>query len=96
MNCATLQAADPVRARTMQAYMKSAMPYHGVPTPLLRQVCKSTFADVRFVTASQWQAQVLNMWRKARFREERHAALHLAGDKRGLHMCGSIARASVH
>ena len=58
------------------------MPYHGVPTPLLRQVCKATFADVQFATASHWQAQVLSLWRDARFREERYAALYLAGDKR--------------
>jgi 3-methyladenine DNA glycosylase AlkD len=77
------QASDPVRAPAMQAYMKSAMPYHGVPTPLLRQVCKSTFADLLFATASHWQAQVLHLWRGARFREERYAALYLAGDKRG-------------
>ena len=76
------EAGDPVRAPVMQAYMKSAMPYHGVPTPLLRQVCKATFADVRFATASDWRAQVLDLWRDAHFREERYAALYLAGDKR--------------
>jgi 3-methyladenine DNA glycosylase AlkD len=80
---ALLHAGDPVRAPVMQAYMKSAMPYHGVPTPLLRQVCKTAFADVQFATASHWQAQVLGLWRDARFREERYAALYLAGDKRG-------------
>jgi 3-methyladenine DNA glycosylase AlkD len=84
LRTALKQAGDPVRAPAMQAYMKSAMPYHGVPTPLLRQVCKATFADVRFATASQWQAQVLDLWRDARFREERYAALYLAGDKRAL------------
>jgi 3-methyladenine DNA glycosylase AlkD len=77
------QAGDPARAPAMQAYMKSAMPYHGVPTPLLRQVCLATFASLRFATASQWQTQVLDLWRGARFREERYAALYLAGDKRG-------------
>jgi 3-methyladenine DNA glycosylase AlkD len=77
------QAADPLKAPAMQAYMKSAMPYHGVPTPLLRQVCKAAFAEVQFATASHWQAQVLYLWRGARFREERYAALYLAGDKRG-------------
>ena len=77
------EAGDPVRAPVMQAYMKSAMPYHGVPTPLLRQVCKATFADVQFTTASHWRAQVLGLWRDAHFREERYAALYLAGDKRG-------------
>ncbi len=66
----------------MQAYMKSAMPYHGVPTPLLRRVFKTSFADVQFANAAQWQAQVLELWRKAQFREERYAALHLAGDRR--------------
>jgi 3-methyladenine DNA glycosylase AlkD len=77
------QAADPAKAPVMQAYMKSAMPYHGVSTPLLRQVCKTTFTDVQFATASQWQALVLDLWRNARFREERYAALYLAGEKRG-------------
>ena len=67
----------------MQTYMKSAMPYHGVPTPLLRRVCKATFADMRFATAAHWRAEVLGLWRDARFREERYAAVHLAGDSRG-------------
>ena len=30
--------ADPVRAPQMQAYMKSAMPYLGVPAPLMRKL----------------------------------------------------------
>ena len=47
------QAADPARALIMQAYMKSEMPYHGVPTPLLRQICKAAFADVEFPTANE-------------------------------------------
>ncbi|HEV2484864.1 MAG TPA: DNA alkylation repair protein [Terracidiphilus sp.] len=76
------QAADPAKAPAMQAYMKSAMPYHGVPTPLLRKLCKAIFADVQYATASHWQAQVLEIWRNARFREERYAAIGLAGHKR--------------
>jgi 3-methyladenine DNA glycosylase AlkD len=76
------QAADPGKAPQMQAYMKSAMPYHGVPTPLLRQVCKTIFADVQYTKIQEWQAQVLSLWHTARFREERHAALYLAADKR--------------
>ena len=76
------QAGDPSRALVQQAYMKSAMPYHGVPTPALRALCKAAFADVQFATAEQWQAQVLEIWREARFREERYAAIGLTGDKR--------------
>jgi 3-methyladenine DNA glycosylase AlkD len=66
----------------MQAYMKSVMPYHGVATEAQRQVCKATFAELRFDTPKEWQVLVLELWRNARFREERHAALYLAGDKR--------------
>ena len=79
----TLQhAGDPVRAPGMQAYMKSAMPYHGVSAPLLRTICKTTFADLQFASGPDWQAQVLELWRNALFREERYAALYLAGHKR--------------
>ena len=80
--CKTLQrAGDPVRAPVMQAYMKSAMPYHGVPAPQLRTTCKTTFADLQFASRPNWQAQVLELSRNARFREERYAALYLAGHK---------------
>ena len=78
------RAGDPSRAPAMQAYMKSSMPYHGVPAPSLRQVCKTVFADVEFATALQWQKQVLSVWRGARFREERYAAIQLTG-----HACGT-------
>ena len=76
------KSGNPVKATAMQAYMKSAMPYHGVPAPLLRQVCREIFSDVGFDSASDWRAQVLSLWRNARFREERYAALYLSGDKR--------------
>jgi 3-methyladenine DNA glycosylase AlkD len=78
------QAGDPAKAAAMQAYMKSAMPYHGVPTPLLRQLCRTAFADLKFTAAPHWQAQVLGLWRPARFREERYAALYVAGHERAL------------
>jgi len=75
------QAADPARASAMQAYMKSAMPYYGVPTPVHRALCKTAFANIEFATAALWQAQVLDIWRNARFREERYAAIGLTGQK---------------
>jgi 3-methyladenine DNA glycosylase AlkD len=75
------QAADPVKAPIMQAYMKSEMPYHGVPTPVLRQICKVAFADVEFPTAREWQGEVLGLWRAAQYREERYAAMHLTRHK---------------
>jgi 3-methyladenine DNA glycosylase AlkD len=75
------RAGDPAKAPVMQAYMKSAMAYHGVPMPLLRKICREAFADVQFENAADWRRQVLDLWRNARFREERYAALQLAGHK---------------
>jgi 3-methyladenine DNA glycosylase AlkD len=74
--------ADPVRAPQMQAYMKSAMPYHGVPAPLLRKVARGLFAESPLASAEAWREAVLGLWRGARFREERYAAMVLAGDRR--------------
>jgi 3-methyladenine DNA glycosylase AlkD len=76
------RVADPRKAPAMQAYMKSAMPYHGVPAPLLRQSCKKVFAELDLVTREMWRASVLQLWRGARYREERYAAIALSGDRR--------------
>jgi 3-methyladenine DNA glycosylase AlkD len=81
LRTALRQAADPVKALMMQAYMKSEMPYHGVPTPLLRQIFMVAFAQVEFPTALQWQRQVLDLWRGAQYREERYAAMYLTRHK---------------
>jgi 3-methyladenine DNA glycosylase AlkD len=76
------RAGDPRRALGAQAYMKSAMPYHGVTTELLRSTWKVVFADLVLPTRDDWRDLVLELWRGAKFREERYAALALAGDKR--------------
>ncbi len=73
---------DPERAKGAQAYMKSAMPYHGVSAKPQRAVFKEVFADLVFDDPAAWHGAVLEIWRRARFREERYAALWLAGDKR--------------
>jgi 3-methyladenine DNA glycosylase AlkD len=74
--------ADPAKAPLMRAYMKSAMPYHGVQAPLLRNCCRSLFLDEEFATAAVWRRSVLELWRGARYREERYVAIALTGDKR--------------
>jgi 3-methyladenine DNA glycosylase AlkD len=61
----------------MQAYMKSVMPYHGVSAPPLRQIFREIFSGISFSSADEWQRLVLYIWRKAKFREERYAALAL-------------------
>lgn len=76
-----IKTADEDKALKMQAYMKSKMPYHGVPVPLVRKICKRVFADVD-LSNKYWEKTVLYLWRNAKFREERYSALNLCADKR--------------
>ena len=73
--------ADGGRAPGMQAYMRSAMPYHGVPTPGVRAVCKEAFAAHPLPDFDDWRDTALAMWRDAAFREERYAAVELTGHR---------------
>jgi len=73
--------ADPTRAPKMQSYMKSEMPYHGVPSPVLKKACREFFGKHSFSNFESWQKLVLSLWRNAEFREERYAALFVAGMK---------------
>jgi 3-methyladenine DNA glycosylase AlkD len=66
----------------MQAYMKSAMPYHGVSSPRRRFVCRTVFAGVDFPSAEAWRRAVLSIWRRASHREERYAAIELTEIRR--------------
>jgi 3-methyladenine DNA glycosylase AlkD len=71
--------ADPAKAAPMQAYMKSAMPYLGVQSSPLRQALKPLFAARPLPTFEAWRDAVAAVWRGARYREERYAAIELAG-----------------
>jgi len=73
--------ANPEKAGPMQAYMKSAMPYYGVPTPILRAACREVFAAHPLGSFEEWQSAALTLWRTARHREERYAAIELTGYK---------------
>lgn len=74
-------SASPVKALQMQAYMKSAMPYHGVPSPLVKKICRQIFRPLSFQTQTQWEKAVGEIWNGAKFREERYCALGLLGVK---------------
>ena len=65
----------------MQSYMKSAMPYLGVPKPARERALRPVFAAWTLPDASSWSATVLALWRQARFREERYAAIDLSGHR---------------
>jgi 3-methyladenine DNA glycosylase AlkD len=62
--------------------MKSEMPFLGVAATPLRKVCRDVFAAHPFESAEDWRAAILGLWRGAKFREERYAAIELSGTKR--------------
>lgn len=72
-------AAIPEKAPAMQAYMKSAMPYLGVPSPVAKKIWKELFASYEVGTREAFFADVLGLFRAAKFREERYAAIALSG-----------------
>ncbi|MBV9505071.1 MAG: DNA alkylation repair protein [Acidobacteriia bacterium] len=74
-------AADPAKAPGMQAYIKSKMPYLGVSTPVLRETIRPIFAAHVLESFEAWRGTILELWRKARYREEWYAAIELAGYK---------------
>lgn len=75
-------AADPAKAEPMRAYMKSSMPYLGVPAPHVQAVCRQVFAAYPLASAEAWRATALSLWRGAGHREERYAAIALVGARR--------------
>jgi 3-methyladenine DNA glycosylase AlkD len=79
LRAALARVANPVHAPAMQAYMKSSMPFLGVSAPALRQACRHVFTGLDFPTAARWRRTVRGVWRGARYREERYAALELTG-----------------
>jgi 3-methyladenine DNA glycosylase AlkD len=70
------------RAAGARAYMKSAMPFHGVGAVPLRAICRKAFAAHPVESPAAWRRDVLAIWRGAKFREERYAAIELTGDRR--------------
>ena len=69
-------AANPQKAAGMQAYMKSAMPYYGVNMPEVRAISRRVF-DGSTMTCAEWRRTILELWHRARFREERYVAQYL-------------------
>lgn len=70
--------ADPSRAVPMQAYMKSAMPCRGIDAPLRRRLTAEQVRAQPLPDTPTLAAVMCTLWREARFREERYAALELA------------------
>lgn len=67
--------ADPERAASQQAYMKSSMPFYGVGVPRVRQLTGAALATRVPADRASWEAAVRELWDEATHREERYAAL---------------------
>jgi 3-methyladenine DNA glycosylase AlkD len=79
---ALARVADAERAPRMQAYMKSAMPYLGVPSPVLKREMSALAKQYPPADAEVWRDTILALFREATYREEWYAALDLAGRTR--------------
>ncbi len=73
--------ADPAKAPAMQAYMKSTMPYRGVPSPAQKALARTVFAAHPLPDFESWRQTVLALWRDAEYREERYLAIELTGHR---------------
>ncbi len=71
-------AADPAVAPRQQAYMRSAMPYHGVTAPRLKQALRPILTAYAPPDRRAWERDVGRLWDDATHREERYAATALA------------------
>ena len=70
-------SGDPERAVQQQAYMKSAMPYHGLRSAELKSLLRPLLAEHRFEDRTEWETVARRLWDEATHREERYAALAL-------------------
>ena len=69
--------ADAARAAPMQAYMKSAMPFHGIPTPLRRRLTADAVQAHPAADTAALARDMLALWQGATHREQRYAAVEL-------------------
>jgi 3-methyladenine DNA glycosylase AlkD len=70
--------ADAQQAGPMQAYMKSALPFLGIAAPVRRKLTFDVVKAQPLATTAELSQAMLQLWRQARFREERYAASELA------------------
>lgn len=65
------------RAKQMRAYMKSAMPFHGVPMPRTRAIARALTSAWSIPDLETLARAARAVWHGARFREERYAVLEV-------------------
>jgi len=79
---ALASAGDPQVAVQQQAYMKSAMPYFGLPAPRLKAELAPLLKGWEPAGEEEWAATVRALWDGATHREEWYAAIAVARHRR--------------
>ena len=74
-------AAVAADAKPMQAYMKSELPYYGVKKPARAECSKQVITAHPLDSYAAWRDTALALYRGAKKREERYAALDLVGHR---------------
>lgn len=67
---ARASVADADRAPKMQAYMKSPMPYLGIPAPIVNQEMGALAKQHPPASVEAWRDTILDLFREATYREE--------------------------
>jgi 3-methyladenine DNA glycosylase AlkD len=78
LRAALADAGDPEKAVTQQAYMKSALPYHGITAPELKRLLRPLLTGYRPESRDEHEATVRTLWDEVTHREEWYAALAIA------------------
>ena len=76
------ELADPVAAPQMQRYMKSEMPFRGVPKPVRTRLMRTLVVECPLPDAAALRTAAADLWTGARFREERYLALSVVDHSR--------------
>ncbi|MET4004849.1 MULTISPECIES: DNA alkylation repair protein [Arthrobacter] len=76
-------AAIPEKAEGMAAYMKSSMPFKGVPSPMVRQSVRELAKTHPFNSLAELAGTCMTLWNDAAHREERYAAIMLTDSRLG-------------
>ena len=69
---------DPERAAAQQRYMRSALPFRGLPVPTVRALVRGVVRARPVPGYAEWSAAVRTLWDGAQVREERYAAIGVA------------------
>lgn len=73
----------PDKAAGMARYMKSTMPYLGVPSPAVRKTVRALAKEYPFTSTRELLATISQLWAEASYREERYAVIMLTDSKLG-------------